>query len=86
MDEFWDNLLGTWWGKILMSLLLLFIAWGIFSYFTKLEAGEAEGRLVPWYVAAAYYIGGKWTVSGIFGVLGLLLGIGGIHQLRTGEE
>lgn len=86
MDEFWDNLLGTWWGKILISLLLLFIAWGVFTYFNKLEAGESEGRLVPWYVAIAYYIGGKWTVGGIFAVLGLLLGFAGIHHLRTGEE
>ena len=86
MDDFWDEFLGSWWGKLMISALLLFIAWGIFTWFTKFEAGEDPGQRIPWIVVLAYYIGGKWTVSGFFGVIGLLLGFAGISQLRTGKE
>ena len=85
MDDFWDDLLGSWWGKMLMSLVLFLIAWAIFSHFSRMEAEGGSSRIV-WYVALAYYIGGKWTVAGTFALMGLLLGYAGFRQLRDGHE
>jgi hypothetical protein len=83
MDDFWDDFLGLWWGKLAMGILLIGLAALMFYTFSSPE--EPGGR-VRWYVALAYYIGGKWTVAALFGIPGLLLTWGGINQLRTGEE
>lgn len=86
MDEFWDELLGTWWGKVLMSVVLLALACLLFVAFTRVESGEEAGGRVPWYVAIGYYIGGKWVVSGFFALCGVILGVTGIRQAFSGEE
>ena len=86
MDEFWDEFLGTWWGKVIMSLVLLALAWGLFVAFTKAESGEEVGGRVRWYIAIAYYVGGKWVVSGFFAICGVILGITGIRQAINKEE
>lgn len=85
MDEFWDNLLSSWWGKLLMAIVIFLITWGVYAFFNRLET-TGEGGRVPWYVAMLYYVGGKWVILVPLTIIGLLLGWAGIQQLRSGEE
>lgn len=86
MDDFWDELLGTWWGKILMAIAMLGAAWAAYAALSGMENG-AEGNVrVPWYVALAYYVGGKWVVAGFLAFIGTVLAITGIRQALAGEE
>ena len=87
MDDLWDDLLSSWWGKIAMGAILCVLAWATFAWFTNLETGNAEGRRrIVWWVALLYYIGGKWTAAGVLGVLGLIFGVSGIRQVATGAK
>jgi hypothetical protein len=93
MDGFWDDLLRSWWGKIVIAALCRAIACAIVVFFRRYEA--AHDPMVgpwlvwadaPWYVVAVYYIGGKWVAAAPFGAIGLLLGVAGIRQFRRGED
>jgi hypothetical protein len=48
MDEFWDEVLNAWWGKILMAIVLLGLAWLLFDAFASVERGEEVAGRVPW--------------------------------------
>jgi len=84
MDEFWDDLLESWWGKLLSGILMVGIASLMFYVFS--QPASEPGARVRWYVALAYYIGGKWTVVALFSIPGLLLIWSGIHQLRSDKK
>lgn len=85
MDEFWDDLLSSWWGKLLMAVVLFLITWAVIAFFNKYET-TGEGGRVPWYVALVYFIGGKWVAAAPFALFGLLLSYAGIQQFRHGDE
>ena len=85
MEDIWDALLSNWWGKLLLAVVCFVVAWGAYSFFDDYETTGQGGR-VPWWVALVYAIGGKWAAAAPFTLIGLLLGYGGLRQLRTGAE
>ncbi len=71
----------TWWKTLLWGLLCLVLAAVLFWYFSNLE--ESGGtRRINWIVAIIYKIGGKWTVSAIFGLASLMFFYLPFKQLR----
>jgi hypothetical protein len=46
---------------------------GVFLFILlSLMEDSGRGGRVHWLVAALYYVGGKWTVAGFFGISGLI--------------
>ncbi len=85
-DRLIDQLFNKWWGKVLGSVLFAWFAYSAYERFTRLESGELnEVRDAKW-VIALYELFGKWPPVVMLAVLGALLLVWGLNQLRTGKE
>lgn len=75
----------TWWKTLLAGLAFLGLGLFLFWYFSDLE--EKGGvRVVRWWVALIYKIGGKWTVGVFFGLLSLVCFYLTFKQLRGSND
>lgn len=70
-------------GKVVIGLGIAAFGAVIFWFLTWFEStGESSVR-VPWFIAVAYLIGGKYVVASIFVALGMLVAI---SALWTGKK
>jgi hypothetical protein len=58
---------------------------GVFLLLSLME-GAGRGARVHWLIAALYYIGGKWTVAGIFWLGGLGFIVAGVRSYLRDRE
>ena len=73
----------SWYVQIGSGLFCIACAVGLFMLLNNME--QSGGRMrVPWYIAIAYYLGGKWVVSGALFVIGVLAtGLGVAAAFKT---
>ena len=65
------------------GFICLGVAVGIFLLITFLESNG--GGRVPWWIALLYYIGGKWTASGVFVACSLFFFGAAFRSYRNGD-
>ena len=58
---------------------------GMFLLLSLMESSGRGGR-VHWLLAVLYYIGGKWTVAGFFGLGALGFFVAAYRSYQRGEE
>lgn len=64
-----DRNIDLWWEVIGGGIFLLLCAVGSYFYFTSWETSGGI-RIMRWYIALAYQIGGKWPIIVVFALLG----------------
>ena len=76
----------SWYVQIGSGLFCVAIAIGLFMLLNNME--QSGGRMrVPWYIAIAYYLGGKWVVGGALFVIGVLAtGLGIAAAFKTQSD
>jgi hypothetical protein len=67
------------------GLLCFAIGAGLFLLLSLMESSGHGGR-VHWLIAALYYIGGKWTVAGVFALGGLGFFVAAYRSYSQDEE
>jgi hypothetical protein len=73
------------WQAILYGFFMLVVGVGLFLLLSGMESSGQGGR-AHWLVALLYYIGGKWTVAGLFGLAALVLFVVAYRAYMQGEE
>ncbi|GEM_PF-2069999 len=85
-EGWFDRILGRWWGKCLLGVLIILGGYLIFGEMSKLETGEKESMRVNWLLAALYNLGGKWAGAGLLWLIGGISMIVGIRQAIVGKK
>jgi hypothetical protein len=67
------------------GLACLAIGVVLFLLLSLMESSGRGGR-VHWLIAVLYYIGGKWTVAGCFGLGSLGFFVAAYRSYKRGEE
>lgn len=78
----WDFLFTRWWGLFLMAGLFTLCAWLVHHSITSVEE-KGENARVNWFVAIAYYLGGKTCAVLAFGLPALVCALIGLVKITA---